>query len=95
MEIRYSVDAFSTLLQLINYIEETNTEGAGLRWLNRLENFLDDKLKFPQKIKLCNNQAFWLLQLRCIYFNDWVIAYSTSKNHVMIEVLLHKSRVAD
>jgi hypothetical protein len=29
MKINYTADAFATLIQLVNYIETTNTEGAG------------------------------------------------------------------
>ena len=69
MQINYTTDAFSSLIQLINYIESVNTQGAGLRWLKRFEFFLEKKLHNPLKIRLCNNAAFSNLNLRCIYFN--------------------------
>ncbi len=94
-QINYTTDAFSSLIQLINYIESSNTQGAGLRWLHRFELFLKKKLQAPLQIKLCNNAAFAQLNLRCIYFNDWVIAFSAEENIVLIEALLHKSRISD
>jgi hypothetical protein len=95
MQVNYSVSAFNTLLQLVNFIEETNSQGAGIRWFNRYELFLSKSLAHPGKIKLCNNQTFYQLKLHCIYFNDWVIAFSVDKSFVLIEALLHKSRVSD
>ncbi len=93
MQINYTADAFNSLFQLVNYIESTNTAGAGVRWLNRYESFLQNKLINPHKIKLCNNFSFKQLYLRCIYFNDWLIAFSIHTKFVLIEALLHKSRI--
>jgi hypothetical protein len=55
MQINYTADAFSSLIQLVNFIESKNTFGAGLRWLKRFEMFLEKKLHTPEQIKLCNN----------------------------------------
>ncbi len=49
MQINYTADAFNSLFQLVNYIETTNTAGAGVRWLNRYESFLQNKLLNPHK----------------------------------------------
>lgn len=95
MQISYTTDAFSLLIQLVNYIESANTQGAGLRWLKRFEAFLKKKLHTPKQIKFCNNNTFRSLNLRCIYFNDWIVAFSVSENVVLIEALLHKSRITD
>lgn len=95
MRISYTAKAFESLIQLVNYIESTNTQGAGVRWLNRYELFLKKKLKKPEVIKICHNHTFSKLELRCIYFNDWVIAFSVKENLIFIEALLHKSRISD
>ena len=58
MQINYTGEAFSSLIQLVNYIESTNTLGAGLRWLNRFEAFLQQKLHNPLLVKFCNNYTF-------------------------------------
>ena len=49
MQINYTEDAFSSLVQLVNFIESKNTLGAGVRWLQRFERFLQKKLQNPQK----------------------------------------------
>ncbi len=35
------------------------------------------------------------LNLRCIYFNDWIIAFTVHVDFVLIEAILHKSRITD
>ncbi|GAB2840614.1 hypothetical protein GCM10027043_50060 [Ferruginibacter profundus] len=95
MQINYTKDAFASLLSLINFIESKNTHNAGLRWLSRYEAFLQKTLFKPTQIKHCHNLTFNKLDLRCTYFNDWVIAFSIHKDFVLIEALLHKSRISD
>ncbi len=95
MQISYTTDAFISLTQLVNFIESTNTSGAGLRWLERYELFLKTAFNSPERIRLCHNQTFHSLKLRCIYFNDWLIAFSIKNDSVLIEALLHKSRITD
>jgi uncharacterized Fe-S radical SAM superfamily protein PflX len=95
VKINYTGEAFSSLIQIVNYIESTNTKGAGMRWLNRYELFLKKKLHKPESIKLCHNLTFSNLKLRCVFFNDWVIAFSVKGNSILIEALLHKSRIVD
>ena len=95
MQINYTNEAFTSLLNLVNFVESKNTANAGVRWLNRFEAFLQEGLFNPAKIKLCRNLAFNKLGLRCIYFNDWVVAFSVYKDFILIEALLHKSRISD
>ena len=95
MQINYTTNAFHSLTQLVNYIELKNKQGSGLRWLSRFENFLEKKLQSAFQIKLCNNTTFYQLNLRCIYFNDWVVAFSVHEDTVLIEALLHRSRISD
>ncbi len=93
MQINYTVNAFTSLTGLINFIESNNTTGAGLRWLNKFELFLQKNLRVPKRITLCHNHTFNELNLRCIYFNDWLIAFSICKEYILIEALLHLSRI--
>ncbi len=90
MQVNYTADAFTTLIQLVNFIETSNTEGAGLRWLSRYELFLEKKLLRTQQIKLCRNNTFKELGLHCIFFNDWLIAFSIHEDFILIEIILHK-----
>jgi hypothetical protein len=95
MQINYTKKAFATLTQLVNYIEASNTQGAGVRWLDRYEAFLKKKFLNPEEIRPCNNSTFNKLGLRCIYFNEWLIAFSIHKSSILIEAILHRSRIVD
>ncbi|MEP6700791.1 MAG: hypothetical protein ABJA85_05730 [Bacteroidota bacterium] len=95
MQINYTVDALVSLLQLINFIESKNTQGAGLRWLDRYEAVLQKQLYHPNQTKLCHNQTFRRLNLHCINYNDWVIAFSIQETSILIEAMIHKSRITD
>ncbi len=39
MQVNYTNDAFKSLASLVNFIESTNTQGAGMRWLSRYQSF--------------------------------------------------------
>ncbi len=95
MQISYTAEALSSLIRLVNFIEDKNTKGAGIRWLDKFELFLNATLPNSLTISLCNNQTFKRLNLRCLYYNDWVIAFSIHNNDVLIEALIHKSRLID
>ena len=95
MQVNYATDAFVSLTGLINFIEANNTAGAGMRWLSRYEKFLQKSFVDAKKIKLCHNKTFRKLNLKCINYNDWVIAFSMNEKFILIEALLHKSRIID
>ncbi len=41
MQVKYTIDAFASLTHLINFIEINNTAGAGIRWVNKYEQFIE------------------------------------------------------
>jgi hypothetical protein len=95
MLIDYTFSALSSLSDAVNFVESKNTLGAGIRWLDKFESFLIKALTNPAIIKLCNNHTFNDMNLRCVNFNDWVIAFSINGNDVLIEAILHSSRLTD
>ena len=95
MQVNYTTEAFASLSGLINFIEANNTKGAGVRWLNKYEQFILDDFQNQTHKRLCGNKTFEGLNLRCVYFNDWVIAFSISGNDILIEAISHKSRITD
>lgn len=95
MQIKYTVTASDSLTQLVNFIEKTNTARSGIRWLNKYELFLNKALLQSLNPKICNNLSLRELGLNCLYFNEWLIAYSIHPNFILIEGLLHKSRIID
>ena len=95
MQIKYTITASNSLTQLIAFIEKTNTTRSGIRWLNKYELFLNKTLLLSVNPKICNNLSLKNLGLNCLNFNDWLIAYSIHQNFILIEALLHKSRIID
>ena len=95
MRINYTIAAFESLTEVVNFVESKNTLGAGIRWLDRFESFLTDALSHPHLIKHCHNRTFFELNLRCIHFNDWVLAFAVEGDDISIEAILHSSRLTD
>jgi hypothetical protein len=95
MIIHYNNDALESLSSLILFIEKTNTQGSGIRWLNKYEEFLFDRFRFHETIKPCNNVTLRDLNLKCLNYNEWIIAFSVEENEIIIEAFLHYSRIAD
>ena len=58
MPISYTNNAWATLTTLVNFIEEKNTEGAGIRWFKRYEQFIEKALINAEQVRLCNNVTF-------------------------------------
>jgi plasmid stabilization system protein ParE len=95
MQINYTGAAFEALIDVVNFVESKNTIGAGIRWLNRFEDFLIRSLSNPKIVYPCHNKTFNDLGLRCLNYNDWVIGFSIHDEAVLIEALLHTSRLTD
>ena len=76
MKVEYTAEVFSSLLRLVNFIEETNTDGAGVRWLNKFESFIERNLSNAASISFCNNESLNRLQLLFIYYGDFLISFS-------------------
>ena len=95
MKVKYTIDAYESLIGLLDFIESHHTQGAGIRWFDRYEKYLKKSLIKPEQIRKCNNETFHKLKMRCIYFNEWIIAFSIHEDFILIESLLHKSRIKD
>ncbi|MEP7168769.1 MAG: hypothetical protein ABI855_05310, partial [Bacteroidota bacterium] len=96
MEINYTVHAANALMDLVSFIEDKNTKGAGLRWLKNFEIFLEGYLSHHAKIKPCHNATFKNLNLKCIYYNNWLIAFSDNEDSILIEaIVLSKRSIAE
>lgn len=95
MKINYTKNAFEALNALVIFIEKENTKGAGTRWLDKFETFLIQSLNLQSVINLCHNKTLRQLHLKCLNYNDWVIAFSVKDTTVVIEAFLHKSRIND
>jgi len=58
------------------WVEEENTEGAGDRWLGKLEDTLNHMAHIGIKHAICKNRGLARYGQRCFAYNEkWVIAY--------------------
>ena len=95
MQINYTGEALASLYDVVNFVESQNTLGAGVRWLDKFETYLSQSLTNPSIIKRCNNHTFYNLDLKCLNFNDWIVAFSLNDEQIIIEAILHSSRLTD
>jgi hypothetical protein len=95
MVIHYSINAYQSLEALVKFIESNNTAGAGLRWFHKYEKFILKHLKYANLNPRCKNKTFQELLLNCLYYKDWIIAFSLNDSEITIEAILHKSRIKD
>ena len=76
MEINFSDEAITDLQSLLDFVENINTPKAGNHFLLRFEEFIEPKFEVKRAFRLCNNLSLRKLNLCCIYFNNWVIAFT-------------------
>jgi hypothetical protein len=74
-------------VDVVNFIESKNTQGAGVRWLTKLM----EHLTRPDLIKGCHNKSFNQLGLHCLRLHDWIVAFSYDTHQVFIEAILHSA----
>ena len=95
MKINYTNAAYESLLAINEFVELRNTLGAGYRWYLRYEDFILEKLLLHKAIPLCKINTLQRLKLYCVHYKDWTIAFSKANDEILIELLLHKSRIRD
>lgn len=64
MKIKHTTDAFASLAPLINFIESKNTAGAGVRWLEKYEEYLTKSFVNAKNKRVCTNPTFKKINLR-------------------------------
>lgn len=75
MTVFYDEEARSTLYEISDFIDSINMEGAGYRWLAKFEAWLEQYAKSNVTYALCRDEYLASLDLSCINFNDWIIAF--------------------
>jgi hypothetical protein len=67
------------------WVEEENTEGAGHRWLTKLQNTLDHKALVGVKHAICKSKGMSRYGYRCFTYNEkWVVAYRIEGDNFII-----------
>ena len=93
-KLEISKEAWDTLNELAEFVESKNTLGAGNRYLNSFLIKIKNALKSHAKYAVCKYPEFAKLQLKCFIINDWVIAFETIEEQIIIRVIIHGSLLA-
>jgi hypothetical protein len=90
MKIKLSSEAKQILIELENYVERNNTKGAGKRFIIRFKDKIRKSLS-TANYPICKYPKFAALGFKCIFINDWTIAFENDKDLVVIRIIIHGS----
>ena len=75
MRVMYEAEAMETLFDIAYFIDCLHTEGAGDAWVQkfliRIESYALPHVSYA----LCNHSYLASLNLSCLIYNDWVVAF--------------------
>jgi hypothetical protein len=91
MQIEIKKRALYRLNSIANWVEDKNTEGSGKRFLVKFYEFIFSQSNAVHAVPLCKFPEFKIRQLKCLFFNDWVIACKADKNKIVISTIIHGS----
>ena len=81
MKVSFSEAATSKILDVAEFIDGINTQGAGDRWAERLIEFVEDYAKLKKvQWPLCRNQNLAEKAYSCLVYKNWVIAFRIEEN---------------
>jgi hypothetical protein len=90
MKIKVAEQAKLTLFELEKFVETKNTKGAGKRFLKRFIEKVKAQLS-TTNYSICKHKKFAALKLKCFFINDWVIAFETVNDEIIVRVIIHGS----
>ncbi len=91
MQIEIKAPAMKTLKSIADWVETKNTVGSGNRYMTKFYNFIVSQMDSVQALPLCKFPEFNLRKLKCLFYNDWVIAIKAEKNKMVIHSIIHGS----
>ena len=90
MKIKIAEEAKHVLTELEIFVESKNTKGAGKRFKKRFIEKIKSHLQNPVH-QDCKHESLKAKMLKCFFINDWVIAYKTEAEQIVIYVIIHGS----
>lgn len=91
MTIVYGEEAKSTLFEISDFVDSINIEGAGDRWTAKLTVWLQKYALSNVSYALCKNEYLASLDLSCINFNDWIIAFKIEDDQFVVYKIIRGS----
>jgi len=89
MNLRFMPEAENALFELGMWVERRNTQSSGSRFINtmidKIAAYALPAIQYP----ICKNKVLAARKLRCIAINNWVIAFTQSKDEFMVHYILY------
>lgn len=84
MEVLFKQNALDTLYEIANFIESKNTKGSGIRFIEKVFDFITGYSIPNVQYQLCKYFQFKQKNFSCIYFHDWVIAFKIENDQFVV-----------
>lgn len=94
MIVSYSEEAKFSLYEISDFVESVNTDGSGYRWLAKFEAWLANYARSNVSYALCRDAYLASLDLSCINFNDWIIAFKIERELFVVHKVIRGSILA-
>lgn len=89
MKVVISRSAQASVKGVIDFIESKNIAGSGQRWAKKLVDYLETLPKSHNVIPLCKYPPFRELELKCVVYNDWVVAFLVTKSKLKVVAFVY------
>lgn len=90
MEIKYSIQAKYTISVIANFVDESNTIGAGERWNTRFRKQIS-KYALPIKYSLCRHKFWAKRKFSCVAVKNWVVVFKIENDIFYVYRIIHAS----
>lgn len=81
MKVSFSDAAFEKMMDVAEFVDNTNTSGAGDRWIERMVEFIENHARLKHiQWPLCRNKDLAVKFYSCLIYKNWVIAFKIEAN---------------
>ena len=87
----YSEEAVATLFEISDFVDSINTTGVGERWVAKMAKWVESYALSNVTFSLCHDDFLASLNLSCINYNDWIIAFTLKDNLFVVHKIIRGS----
>lgn len=91
MSVMFSYEAEKALFEIGTWVEERNTAGAGIRFIDRFIDRIEAFAVHGATYAICNHLTLAQKGLRCVQIDDWVVAFHQTKERFDVRYIIHAS----
>jgi hypothetical protein len=89
--VSYGEEAQITLYEISDFVDSINIEGAGYRWTTKFEAWLESYALSNIIYALCREEYLASLDLSCINFSDWIVAFKIEDDLFLVYKIIRGS----